>query len=179
MRFRAKGRFETEAVIEIARRVVAALQDAGVARVGAVNVYLSPMDKAGAAREITRDNEAIECLDIECGDLALQAKGELAVQYPSPARSRAMKPDARRVVAALQDAGVARVGAVNVYLSPMDKAGAAREITRDNEAIECLDIECGDLALQAKGELAVQYPSPARSRAMKPDARRRTYRSRS
>ena len=86
MRFRTRGTFATESVIEIAQRLVALLQDADVARVCGLNIYLTTVDKKGAHRELMLDGQAIEIADIDCADLALPApecKLSLAAAAPN------------------------------------------------------------------------------------------------
>jgi len=87
MRFRTRGIFASETVIEIAQRLVALLQDADVARVCGLNIYLTTIDKKGAHRELTLDGHALEIADIDCTDLALsepQSKLALAAAPNSP-----------------------------------------------------------------------------------------------
>jgi len=87
MRFRTRGIFASETVIEIAQRLVALLQDADVARVCGLNIYLTTIDKKGAHRELALDGRALEIADIDCADLALSephSKLALAATPNSP-----------------------------------------------------------------------------------------------
>jgi len=73
MRFRTRGTFQTETVIDLAQRLVAQLQDAGVERVVDVNVYLSVVDRQGAQRHLLLDGTKIDLLNIPADDLAVAA----------------------------------------------------------------------------------------------------------
>ncbi|MEO0729180.1 MAG: hypothetical protein AAFY64_02220 [Pseudomonadota bacterium] len=52
MRIKSRGTFETEALVDIAQRMMAELQDAGVSHVQNVNVYLNIIDKTGSQRTL-------------------------------------------------------------------------------------------------------------------------------
>lgn len=99
MRFRTRGTFATEFVIEIAQRLVALLQDADVAKVSGLNIYLTTMDKKDAARDMALDGRILEIADIECEDLALpepQGKLTLAAAAPSGTKTPAVYRHKRR-----------------------------------------------------------------------------------
>ena len=100
MRFRTKGTFAAEAVIEIAQRLVAVLQDGDVAKVSRVNIYLTVSDKKGRSRALTLDGHEIDLLDIDCKDLALpEPQGKLGLAPETRgqnAKPRSYKPKRAR-----------------------------------------------------------------------------------
>jgi hypothetical protein len=70
MKFHTAGTFETEALIDIAMRLVARLQDADVAGIGGISVTLTPLDKKGAPCPLLLDGAAIDGIEIDCHDFA-------------------------------------------------------------------------------------------------------------
>lgn len=78
MRFKTRGNFATEDIIEIAQRVMAQVQEAGVEHVSGFNIYLTPTDEAGKHRRFVKDGLEIDHVDIETWDLAI-AEPESAV----------------------------------------------------------------------------------------------------
>lgn len=87
MKFKTRGIVETEALIEIAQRAVACLQDAGAERVAGVSVYLTVVDTQGAACPLCLDGETLDQLDLDVADLALaMPAAKLAVGKPQTGR---------------------------------------------------------------------------------------------
>ncbi len=70
MKFHTTGTFETEALIDIAMRLVARLQDADVAGIGGVSVALTPLDNKGAPCPLLLDGAAIDRMKLDCSDIA-------------------------------------------------------------------------------------------------------------
>jgi hypothetical protein len=99
MKFRSPGTFETETLIDIAQRTVAALQDAGVERVAGVNLYLTIVDKRGLPCPLCRDGEVLDWIDLDVSDLALEAPSpRLSVGKPETGRAQPSRrtPSQRR-----------------------------------------------------------------------------------
>lgn len=71
MRFKTRGTFETEAIIDIAQRVMAQVQEAGVDHVAGFNIYLTPTDAAGKHRRFVKDGLEIDHIDVETWDLTV------------------------------------------------------------------------------------------------------------
>jgi len=94
MRFKAKGTFETEAIIDIAQRVMAQVQEAGVDHVAGFNIYLTPTDANGKHRRFVRDGLEIDHVDVEAWDLAIAEpeQGHMSSVYADEPTSKA-KPN--------------------------------------------------------------------------------------
>lgn len=69
MRFKTRGTIAVEDIIEVAQRVMAQVQDAGVTHISGVNVYLSPSDRDGKRRRFVRDGLEVDEVSIETWDL--------------------------------------------------------------------------------------------------------------
>ena len=96
MRSEAKGHFTTEAVIEIAERLVARLQDAGVTHVRDVTVQYQPTDAKGLDIDVGTLAGPVNELPLDCGHLALpMAVHQIKVLRGQPGR-RTRAPAARR-----------------------------------------------------------------------------------
>lgn len=90
MKFKAKGTFNSETLIDIAQRAVACLQDAGAERVAGVSLYVTVVDKHGVPCPLLIGEEMIESLDLDVADMALHLPtARLSVGKPSPQRQRA------------------------------------------------------------------------------------------
>lgn len=99
MKFTTRGTFTTEALIEIAQRAVACLQDAGAERVAGVSVYLTVVDKHGAPCPLCLDGETLDQLDLDVAGLALaMPPARLSVGKPQTGRTArtAARPNQRR-----------------------------------------------------------------------------------
>ena len=99
MKFTTRGTFATEALIPIAERAVACLQDAGAERVAGVSVYLTVVDRHGAPCPLSLDGEALDQLDLDVGDLALAVpSARLVVGKPNSGLSgrTSARPTSRR-----------------------------------------------------------------------------------
>lgn len=99
MRFRTRGTMTSEAVVDVASRVVATLQDAGVERVAGVNLYLTVIDKKGAERTLEVGGELVESWDVPCADLIVPdapKRLQVARQGAPSARRRSGAQYARR-----------------------------------------------------------------------------------
>lgn len=70
MKSRARGLYQTEALINIAERLVAALQDAGANHVRDVAIYFTAADAAGREVMFIRSDCEIDELKLDFGDLA-------------------------------------------------------------------------------------------------------------
>jgi hypothetical protein len=99
MKFKTRGTFETEALIDIAQRAVACLQDAGAERVASVSVYLTVVDRHGAPCPLCLDGETLDQLDLDMADLALAVPpARLVVGKPHTSRTArsAARPTQKR-----------------------------------------------------------------------------------
>lgn len=97
MRFKINGEFETETLVDLAQRVMAELQDAGVAHVAGVNVYLSIRDARGVERTLMRDGQLVDCLVLDCTDLAVsRPAAPLELSRPSQDVRRTRSPKRQR-----------------------------------------------------------------------------------
>jgi len=98
MKFKARGTFETEALIEIAQRAVACLQDAGAERLAGVSVYLTVVDKHGVPCRLYLNGETLDQLDLDVADLALAvSSAQLSVGRPQAgSASASARPTQRR-----------------------------------------------------------------------------------
>lgn len=90
MRFKTKGTVQTENVIDIAQRIVAQLQDAGVGHVAGVNVYLSTVDKRGECRDLAINGKIVDELDVEIDDLRVLPPEE-SLRFVTDAECGAVK----------------------------------------------------------------------------------------
>ncbi len=82
MKFGTYGTFDTESVIDVAQRIVAQLQDAGVDHVAGLNIYLTPTDKTGRHRKFVKDGLELDEMRIECWDIALpEQESEISTVY--------------------------------------------------------------------------------------------------
>lgn len=97
MRFKATGTFTTEAVVEIAQRLMAELQEAEVRHIQDVSVYLSVIDKTGARRELSRGDAIVDAIVLDCTDLAtptpvlkleMASAGRAPRRTPGPSRRK-------------------------------------------------------------------------------------------
>lgn len=88
MKFQTAGTFETEALIDIAMRLVARLQDADVAGIGGVSVALTPLDRKGVPCPLLLDGAAIERMEIDCSDIARPASAPV-LEIGDPDRHKA------------------------------------------------------------------------------------------
>ncbi len=95
MKFHTTGTFKTETLIDIAMRLVARLQDAGVVGVGGVAVTLTPLDKKGAPCPLLLDGEAIDKIAIDCRDIA-RAETEPSLAIGSSDQLRFRRPSPKR-----------------------------------------------------------------------------------
>lgn len=96
MRSEAKGHYTTEAVIEIAERLVARLQDAGVTHVRDVTVQYQPTDAKGLDVDVGTLAGPVNELPLDCRHLALpMAVYEIKVLRDQPGR-RVRAPAPRR-----------------------------------------------------------------------------------
>ena len=91
MRFKATGTFATEAVVEIAQRLMAELQEADVRHVQNVSVYLSVIDKTGAQRQLCRGAEIVDDIALDCADLATRTP-VLKLELANASRPRRRTP---------------------------------------------------------------------------------------
>ncbi|MEM7172460.1 MAG: hypothetical protein AAF530_19990 [Pseudomonadota bacterium] len=82
MRFKTRGTFQTEAILEVAQRVMAQIQDAGVDHISGFNIYLTPTDAAGKHRRFVKDGLEIDHVDVETWDLAIvEPESEMTTVY--------------------------------------------------------------------------------------------------
>lgn len=88
MRIKSTGTFTTETLVDIAQRMMAELQDAGVSHVQNVNVYLNIVDKTGSQRSLVLGDRTIDILPLDCSDLEAQ----MPEQRLSLARAGADRP---------------------------------------------------------------------------------------
>jgi hypothetical protein len=95
MKFHTAGTFETEALIDIAMRLVARLQDADVAGIGGISVTLTPLDKKGAPCPLLLDGAAIDRMEIDCHDIAHPETAPFLMLGSSDQRAP-RKPSAKR-----------------------------------------------------------------------------------
>lgn len=96
MRSEAKGHYTTEAVIEIAERLVARLQDAGVTHIRDVTVQYQPTDGKGLDVDVGTLAGPVNELPLDCQHLPLpMAVHEIKVLRGQPGR-RARAPAPRR-----------------------------------------------------------------------------------
>jgi hypothetical protein len=87
MKSDARGHFATEDLIEIAQRLVAALQDAGVTHVRDVAVTYQPTDNKGLDVDVGTLAGPVDVLPLDCGHLAREmAVSKIAVLRPTPGR---------------------------------------------------------------------------------------------
>jgi hypothetical protein len=91
MKFHTAGTFETEALIDIAMRLVARLQDAHVPGIGGISVTLTPLDKKGAPCPLLLDGAAIERMEIDCRDIA-RPEADPVLEIGDPDRRKARGP---------------------------------------------------------------------------------------
>lgn len=107
MRFKTRGTFETEAIIDITQRVMAQLQEAGVDHVSRFNIYLYATDAEGRQRRFVKDGLEIEEVEVETWDLAVAEPEESAMttvyaneptrqRKPSYGRGRSSTPNYKR-----------------------------------------------------------------------------------
>lgn len=96
MRFKTRGNFETEAIIEIAQRVMAQVQEAGVDHVSGFNIYLTPTDQTGKHRRFVQDGLEIDHVDIETWDLALPEPESAMTTVYANERTNQAKPSNSR-----------------------------------------------------------------------------------
>lgn len=84
MKFKTRGTFSPETLIDIAQRASACLQDAGVDRVTGVSLYLTVVDKHGIPCPLCLDGDALKelMLDVEHLSLPMPAP-QLSVGRPS------------------------------------------------------------------------------------------------
>jgi len=96
MRIRTNGEFKTETIVDIAQRIMAQLQDAGVERVSGLNVYLSIVDKHGAQRDLELDGTTVDVLSIDCEDLTVRKRASQLRVTKATASSYSPQPKRRR-----------------------------------------------------------------------------------
>lgn len=96
MRSDANGHYATEALIEIAQRLVAQLQDAGVTHVRDIALTYQPTDAKGLDIEVGTLAGPLDRLPLECGHLALtMPSSTIGVLRPGTAPRR-RQPGRRR-----------------------------------------------------------------------------------
>lgn len=95
MKFHTAGTFETEALIDIAMRLVARLQDADVAGIGDISVTLTPLDKKGVPCPLLLDGAAIDKMEVDCRDIA-HPETAPCLMLGSADQRKPRKPSARR-----------------------------------------------------------------------------------
>lgn len=82
MRFKTRGHFATEDILEVAQRVVAQVQDAGVDHVSGFNIYLTPTDSDGRHRRFVKDGLEVDHVEVEVWDLTLpEPESEMSSVY--------------------------------------------------------------------------------------------------
>ena len=93
-RFKTRGTFQTEAIIEIAQRMVAQIQDAGIEHVTGLNFYVTPADQAGRHRRFVRDGLEVDLINLETWDLEVpETDSELSSVYDNePANGKNASP---------------------------------------------------------------------------------------
>ena len=97
MRSDAKGHYATEAMIEIAQRLVAQLQDAGVTHVRDIALYYQPTDAKGLDIDVGTLVGPLDRLPLECGHLALtMPSSKIGVLRPGSASRRQQSSRRRR-----------------------------------------------------------------------------------
>lgn len=96
MRTPVDGHYATEALIEIAQRLVAVLQDAGVTHVRDIAVTYQPTDAKGLDVDVGTLAGPLDVLALDCGHLRQEmAVSRITVLRPTPGR-RSRQPSARR-----------------------------------------------------------------------------------
>ena len=97
MKFKAAGIFEPETIVDVAQRLTAVLQDAGVVRVENVSVYLTIVDKSGARRSLQLGEDVVDTFALDCADLACPAPAaRLKVGRTAAGPARRSVPTSRR-----------------------------------------------------------------------------------
>jgi hypothetical protein len=87
MKSEVRGHVVTEDLIEIAQRLVAALQDAGVTHIRDVAMTYQPTDAKGLDVDVGTLAGPIDMLPIDCAHLAREmAVSKIAVLRPTPGR---------------------------------------------------------------------------------------------
>ena len=94
MRFKTRGNLSTEAIIEVAQRVMAQVQEAGVDHISGLNIYLTPTNQAGQHKRFVRDGLEVDHVDIETWDLAIAEPESAMTTVFANERTRGAKPGA-------------------------------------------------------------------------------------
>lgn len=95
MRFKTRGNIATEDILEVAQRVIAQVQEAGVDHVSGLNIYLTPTDATGKHRRFVKDGLGVDQVEIETWDLAVaEPESTMSSVYANERANTAEAPQA-------------------------------------------------------------------------------------